>query len=116
MKKLAIFLGVSLFSIAAIANAQTLNEAANNIQRIISTLTTAAYLLAFLAFFWGLARYLFAGGDDAKKGAVKTMIMSVVVIFIMTSIWGIVKVLQGTLGIRDNQAQDVEINLPNIRY
>ncbi len=116
MKKAIVFSSLSLLVFAGVADAQTLNEAANNIQKIINTLTTAAYLLAFLAFFWGLARYLFAGGDDAKKGAVKTMIMSVVVIFIMTSIWGIVKVLQGTLGIKDNQAQDIEINLPNIRY
>jgi len=89
--------------------AQDLNQAALNIQKLIKTATTIVYMLAFLAFFWGLAMFLFSGNEEKKKNGVQTLIWSIVVIFVMTSIWGIVKILQGTLGATDTQVQDVQI-------
>ncbi len=92
----------------------SLTTAANNITGIIQILTTAAYMLAFLAFFWGLAMYQFKAGEDDKGKGIKLMITSIIVIFIMTSIWGIVKVLRGTLGANDNSVNDVQI--PGIQF
>ncbi len=89
-----------------------LTTAANNISTLISTLTKAVYMLVFFGFFWFLAMYLLSKSDEDKSKNLKSLIISIVVIFVMTSIWGIVKVLQGTLGIQDNQ--EIQLNIPKI--
>ncbi len=93
----------------ALAAGKDLNTAAGNIQKLIQTATTIVYMLAFLAFFWGLAMYLFQSSEEKKKQAVTVLVTSIIVIFVMTSIWGIVKVLQSTLGADDTTVQDIQI-------
>ena len=101
--------------LVAFGQARDLNYAATNIQKLIQTATYIVYMLAFLAFFWGLAQFLFnAGNDEKRKKGIQIIIWSIVVIFVMTSIWGIVKILQGTLGASDNSVRDIQI--PGIQY
>lgn len=56
-----------------------------------------AIALAILAFFYGLAKYLFGGADDHSKG-LKIMGMGILAIFVMASLGGIVALLQNTFG------------------
>ncbi len=116
-KKALAFVASSIlvFPIAfASAQGKDLTTAASNIQKIIAMLTQAAYMLAFLAFFYGIATLLFSKSDELKKKGTQIMIWSIIAIFVMTSIWGIVKVLQGTLGAEDNQAVDVVV--PTLKF
>lgn len=57
--------------------------------------------LAVLVIFWGLAKYVYsAGSEDAKKQGKFIMVWGVIVLLIMSSLWGIVNVFQkGILGI-----------------
>ena len=71
--------------------------------------------LALLAFFWGLAMYLFSlsGGEGTaahsmygapatpqnKQRGKTIMIYGIIVLFVMVSIWGIVSILQNTFGV-----------------
>ena len=55
--------------------------------------------LAIIAFFWGLVRYLFGAGSEGKSEGLKIMLMGVVTIFVMVSIWGLVRLLQSTFGV-----------------
>lgn len=56
--------------------------------------------LALLAFFWGLAMFLFkfdGKEEDQKKGRA-IMVWGVIALFVMVSIWGIVNLLQRGFG------------------
>ena len=103
----ALFL--SAFNIALAQTGNSLSGAFVNINTLIKTLTAIAYTLVFLAFFWGLAKYLFTYSDEKKKDAMRLMIMSITIIFIMFSIWGIVKLAQNTLGVRSNVSGSIKL-------
>lgn len=56
--------------------------------------------LALIAFFWGLAMFLFKfdGKEEEQKKGRAVMVYGVVVIFVMVSIFGIVNLLQRGFG------------------
>ena len=59
--------------------------------------------LALVAFFYGIARYIFASREGAELDKAKgILIWSVVALFVMFSIGGIILLLQDTLGIRSD--------------
>lgn len=73
---------------------------AQNITRIIGILIPAAFALAVLAFFWGVAKYIFSAGDEEAKGqGQRIMIGGVIGLFVISAIWGLVFFLGSTLGI-----------------
>lgn len=56
-------------------------------------------LLAGLYFAYGLVRYLFAGGDAAKrKESVGFMVRGILALFLMISVWAVVGLLSNLLG------------------
>ena len=57
--------------------------------------------LAIVVFFYGLVRYIVSDGEARAEG-LKTIFYSIVAIFIMVSIWGIIQLLQSTFGIKDS--------------
>lgn len=79
---------------------------------LVGQLTPIIAALALLAFFWGLAMYLFslsagegstshstygmpASGQSKRQGTT-IMLYGVIVLFVMVSVWGIVAILQQT--------------------
>lgn len=59
--------------------------------------------LAIVIFFWGLIQYLLQVGEQKAEG-LKIMFYGVIAIFVMVSLWGIIRVLQSTFGVQNNQA------------
>lgn len=58
------------------------------------------YMVAFAAFFWGIALFILNTNDDKKRGEGKTwMLWSVIALFVMITIWGLVGLLVNTVGI-----------------
>lgn len=56
--------------------------------------------LALLAFFIGIARFVFAAGDsEAHKSGKQLMIWGLVALFVMFSVWGIIRLLARTIGL-----------------
>ena len=56
--------------------------------------------LALLAFFWGLAMFIFQSGDTEKrKNGLQIMIWGIIVLFVIVSLWGIINVLQYTFNV-----------------
>ncbi len=117
MKKALTFLSLTLGSIA-IASAQvqiTIGAAATQgqvnggallgllalAQKIVSNLVPFAVGLAVLAFFWFLIGFIFKGGDSPadKSAGLKGMGYSVLALFVMVSIWGIVGFFGSILGV-----------------
>ena len=96
MKKIAISSVALLVPVLALA-AETLTNFAQTIGDIISTLTPIVVALALLFFFWGLAKYILAAGDEAKQAEGRSiMIWGVIALFVIVSVWGLVQVLQQT--------------------
>lgn len=71
--------------------------------KILNGLVALMILVAILAFFWGLIMYLFKQGEDKSEG-LKLMFYGVIAIFVMVSIWGIIRLLQQTFGVQNNTA------------
>jgi hypothetical protein len=70
-------------------------------QGLVSRLIPFAVSLAVLAFFWFLVKFIWKGSEDAKEkgAAVAGMGYSILALFVMVSIWGLVGFLGSMLGI-----------------
>jgi hypothetical protein len=67
---------------------------------IISTLTPIVVALALLYFFWGLAKFILASGNEVEKDKGQSMMVwGIIALFVMVSVWGVVGLLGETLGI-----------------
>ncbi len=83
------------------------NPDLNNIQSlvqslgsIIDSLIPIVLTLGLLAFFWGLAVFIFSAGDEEKKTKGKNiMFWGIIALFVMVAIWGIVAFISSALGI-----------------
>jgi hypothetical protein len=102
MKKYLLILAP--LAVPFIANAQAdafslVQQLVNQAGGLVNTALPVVFGLAILAFFWGIARYVFAQSTDGKVDGKNVMIWSLVAIFVMTSLYGIITLAQSTLGI-----------------
>lgn len=108
MKKIALTAAPFLaLAFPAIASAQV---AGNNLQSLIrffgdilNMLIPIMIALALVGFFYGLVRYVWSGGEFKEKGK-NIMIAGIVALFVMVSVWGIIRLAQNTLGINSGSA------------
>lgn len=65
---------------------------------------TVAAGCALLFFFWGLAKFIFNAGDaKGNQEGRQLMLWGVVALFVLLSVWGLVRFVQETLlGIETN--------------
>ena len=78
--------------------------AAIDVNDLIDTLTDIAFslipvvaTLALLYFFWGLAKFILRAGDETELAKGKQiMIWGIAALFVITTIWGILVLLQST--------------------
>ena len=68
---------------------------------LVNPLIAVAVGLALLAFFWGLAKFLFrvSGDEKAIEGGKRTMKWGLIALFIIVSVWGIVIFIQRELNL-----------------
>ena len=98
MKKLAFISGLAL--IPSIAFAQNITCIVTQIGVLIQQLTPVIVAAALLFFFWGVATYILAAGDETKQADGKrVMIWGIIALFVIVSVWGLVQVLNNTFGI-----------------
>jgi uncharacterized membrane protein len=119
MKKVSVAVGVAASLLPFVALAQ--NVTAPNygyitgiltqVTSILGLLTPIIFAIAILYFFWGLAKFIMAAGDDdARAAGKKIMLWGVVALFVMTSVYGLVKLLGNVVGV----GQGGSITLPAI--
>ncbi len=70
-------------------------------QTLVTRLVPFAIGVAVLAFFWYLVQFIWHGGEsgEAKGKSMKGMGYSILALFVMVSIWGIIGALGGMIGI-----------------
>ena len=78
-----------------------------SIGEIVNLLIPIAIAVALIVFFWGLIKYIHGSGKSAAGGK-SIMIAGLVSLFVMVSVWGIVRLAQSALGVDQNNT----INAP----
>jgi len=83
------------------------------IQGVIDPLIILVFALALVYFLWGVSRYIWHGGDEAKRTeGYQMMIYGVIALFVMVSVWSLVAILENTfLGGSGGGFFDININI-----
>jgi hypothetical protein len=82
------------------AEAQTLQRILVMISDVMGMLIPMALSAALIAFFWGLAKFIWnSGSAETRQQGMSIMISGVAALFVMVSIWGLVALLQRSLGV-----------------
>jgi len=93
-------------------NLQNIRGAIFQVGELIGILLPIVVALALLFFFWGLAKFILASGDeDAKDQGKRIMIWGVVALFVMASVWGLVAFFGNLTGV--DQGQNL-LNVPGV--
>ena len=65
---------------------------------ILKPLIILAFAIAFLVFFWGLVKFISAkSSETVKTEAKQVMGCGLVALFVMISVWGLVRFMQEAL-------------------
>ncbi|MDP2705289.1 MAG: hypothetical protein U1D31_00150 [Patescibacteria group bacterium] len=66
---------------------------------IMGLLYPALVALALLVFFWGLAKFMSGGGNEQSvEDGKKLMLWGIIGLFVLVSMWGIVRILVDSFG------------------
>ncbi|OGG53813.1 hypothetical protein A3H16_03495 [Candidatus Kaiserbacteria bacterium RIFCSPLOWO2_12_FULL_53_8] len=96
----ALAAGALFLPFFASAAAQDLNGVLAFISKFANNVVGLLITIALIVFFWGLIRYVLASGE-AKGEGLQIMLWGVIAVFVMVSIWGIIKLLQTTFGVQN---------------
>jgi len=107
MKKTLVYATLVLGPVVAFATGDgdlgNIESLVKSVGGIVDLLIPIVVGIALLAFFWGLARYIFSAGDeDAKAQGRRIMIGGIIALFVIVSIWGIIGFIGEALGTNDN--------------
>jgi uncharacterized membrane protein len=81
--------------------------------RIISWLIPLAITAGVLYFIWGVIKYITAKDEEKQTEARSTMISGIIGLFVIISIWGLVRVVQKTFDIEGAGSQlDLQQDIP----
>ena len=106
MKKY-LFLGGLVLAPSMAFAAEGVAGVLEKVSGIVALIVPLILSLAVVFFLWNLAMYMTKSGED-KDEAKDKMIMGIIVLFVMVSIWGLVSLLQETIGV-----EDTDINITN---
>lgn len=100
------FTNLALLPIAVLlspvfASAAGLADTLNLVQGFLSALVPMIITIAIIVFFWGLVKYIMSLNDGDKAEGLQIMMYGVLALFVMVSIWGIIKLLQSTFKVGD---------------
>jgi len=101
---------ISVLVPAGFIFAQELEPFANlvdSLGNIVDAAIPVASGLALLAFFFGLAKYIFQAGDeDAQDQGKEIMFAGIIGLFLIAAIGGIVSLLESAFGVEGNDTID----------
>lgn len=101
---------IPMFASAAVTTG--LGNLLRDIHGLIGLAIPVLIALGVLAFMWGIVMYLFGKNKDEGR---TYMLWGIIALFVMTSVWGLVGILRGTLfgtSNPDNARQGIDF-IPN---
>jgi NADH:ubiquinone oxidoreductase subunit 2 (subunit N) len=102
MKKLGYISAAFALPFLAFAQINSVTDVGTLIIGLINNVAVPiVFALAFLVFIWGIFQYFIQGGhDEEKREAGKSlMLWGLIGFFVMVSVWGLVHILIGTVGL-----------------
>lgn len=88
----------SIFPMTALAQLGGLGNLLGEAKMLVSGSIYLLAGLALLTFFWGLVKFIFAqGSETVKTESKKVMLWGLIALFVMISVWGIVRFMQDAL-------------------
>ena len=73
---------------------------ADNVLKLVRVLVLIVFVLAIVAFGWGIVKFIFAGGDPTKIGEAKSFLLwGVIGMAVMASLFGLITFLQQYFGV-----------------
>lgn len=101
--RLSAVAAASALALPFIASAQTVQGILNTFGSIINIVVVLLIGVAIIVFFVGLITYILRAGEEKHKGLLR-MVYGVVAIFVMVSIWGLVRLVGNTFlpGVSNN--------------
>jgi len=99
---------ISLLSLLIIPTSVFAQTTAGSVLQVITNLVEQIIPILFaaaLAFFvYGVIKYVIAGDADNKSEARSFLIKGIIGLFVITSVWGLVGVIQNTFNIHPTEA------------
>jgi len=121
MKKFSILSLSLLTPMLAFAQEANFNEISTFITSFINfinkTVVPLVFVVAFVVFIWGVFQYFIAGASDPEKqGKGKDLVKySLIGFVLMISIWGIVNILAGGLGLDQDLKSELIPESPSLK-
>lgn len=71
---------------------------------ILTPLISLAMGLALVYFLWGVIKYIRQAGDQkSREEARKVMSFGIIALFVMVSVWGLVRIITETLNLNNQE-------------
>ena len=91
------------FLATAQSNFSSLDNALDSIVSIMTRLVALVIGLAVLFFIWAVFRYVGSGGDEKERAEARGLVVwGIVAIFVMVSVWGLVRILDSTFNLTND--------------
>ena len=88
---------VLAFPAIALAAPRTFGELANLLVLILDNATTVLIVLGIVVYFWGISTNILKFSEEGGETVKRYFFWGIIVLFVMVSIWGILRLLQNTL-------------------
>ena len=93
-------IAIALPLIASAAAQDIVTPIANNVLSRVRVLVLIVFVLAIVAFGWGIVQFIFAGGDPTAIGKAKSFLLwGVIGMAVMASLFGLITFLQQYFGV-----------------
>ncbi|MDP2641869.1 MAG: hypothetical protein Q8P21_01070 [bacterium] len=86
----------------SLGNIETL---VRSVGRLVDLALPIVVAIALLGFFWGRVKFIFAQGDEtAKEQGKHIMLWGIIALFVMVSVWGLVRFIGNAFGINQGDS------------
>ena len=100
-------IGFGVLAAPIIAQAQNIESVTSLVSSLVNYAIGILIGVAIIAFFVGLIKYLFNSKGEDRKAATNLMVFGILALFVMLSIFGLVRLLQNTFGVGQGTLQQV---------
>lgn len=101
-KILGTLLILAVPTVVLAAAPKTFQELASYIVTILDTASGILIIAGVVVYFFGISTNLFKAGEESSQNLKTQLMWGLIVLFVMVSIWGILKLLQETLFVTGN--------------
>jgi len=109
----AAFLPKLAHAYTCIAQPGTIDALLCKIGSLMNIIIPLLVTLGIIYFIWGVIKYVTAKDSDAQAEGRTVMISGIIALFVILSLWGLVRILQNTFGVTGGNPASQ--NLPNIQ-